>query len=83
MKKQKSTSKLLLGLGVLCAALSISLCPAAGITARAATHDPGIAPCSDNIGYRYYKIGNKWYKQLYNFSKEIWIGDPIYIGEAS
>lgn len=83
MKTKRKTSKLILYLGMLSVALSVFLCPANSITAQAAT-TPGTdiaVPCSDNIGYVYYAIGNKLYKRLWNFSKKIWIGDPIYVGE--
>lgn len=70
-------------LGMLSVALSVFLCPANSITAQAAAA-PGAdiaMPCSDNIDYVYFTAGKKLYKQLYNFSKGVWIGEPIYVGE--
>lgn len=83
MKNKKKTSKLIAYIGMLSVALSIFLCPANSITAQAAT-TPGTniaEPCSDNIGYRFYTIGKKLYKQLYNYSKGVWVGDPIFLCE--
>lgn len=83
MKTKKKNTKLLATLGMLSIALSVFLCPANCITVQAAAA-PGTdiaMPCSDNIGYIFYAVGNKLYKQLYNFSKGVWIGDPIYVGE--
>lgn len=83
MKNKKKTSKLLATFGMLSVALSVFLCPANSITVQAAAAPGGdiAAPCSDNIGYIYYAVGKKLYKQLYNFSTGTWIGEPIYVGE--
>lgn len=82
MKPKKKTSKLIATLGMLSVALSVFLCPAYSITAQAATSDATIAaPCSDNIYYIFYTVGNKIYKRLWNASKGIWVGPPIYVGE--
>ena len=82
MKTKRKASKPLLYLGMLSAALAVFLCPASTIVAQAATSGTEIAmPCSDNIGYRYFTIGKKVYKQLYNYTKEVWIGDPIFVCE--
>lgn len=85
MKTQRKASKLLLTLGALCAAFALSLCPAAGITAQAAAHDPASVamPYSDNIGYRYLRFQTRLYKRLYNYTTNTWIGDWIYVGEVS
>lgn len=81
MKTKKKASKLIASLGMLSVALSIFLCPANCITAQAAAPGGNIAaPCSDNIDYVYYTIGKKLYKQLYNFSTKVWIGEPIFVG---
>lgn len=83
MKTQKKASKLLLTLGALCAAFALSLCPAAGITAQAAAHDPAgaIMPYADNIGYCYLRFENRLYKRLYNYTTRTWIGDWILVDE--
>lgn len=82
MKTKRKAFKPLLYLGMLSVAFTVFLCPATSITAHAATSGTEIAmPCSDNIGYVFFSIGKKLYKQLYNFTKEVWIGDPIYVGE--
>lgn len=82
MKNKKKTSKLFLYLGMLSVALTVFLCPANGITAQAAVPGSEIAmPCHDNIDYRFFVIGNSLYKQLYNYTKGIWVGKPIYVGE--
>lgn len=82
MKNKRKASKLFLYFGMLSVALSVFLCPANCLTVQAAAPGAEIAmPCSDNIGYRFYTIGNKIYKQLYNYTKKVWIGDPIYLGE--
>lgn len=82
MKTKKRTSKLIATLGMLSVALSVFLYPANSITAQAAAPGTDIAmPCSDNIDYVFFTVGNKLYKQLYNFTKKVWIGDPIYVGE--
>lgn len=80
MKSKRKTSKLFLYLGMLSVALTVFLCPANSLTVQAAAPSPEIAvPCSDNIDYIYFTIGNKVYKQLYNFTKGVWIGEPIYV----
>lgn len=84
MKTKRKAFKPLLCLGMLSVALIVFLCPANAITAQAAAA-PGAdiaAPCSDNIGYRFFTIGKKLYKQLYNYTKGVWIGEPIYLGEV-
>lgn len=83
MKTKKKTSKLLATLGMLSVALSVFLCPANSITVQAAATPGGdiAAPCSDNIGYIYFTVGKKVYKQLYNFSTGTWLGEPIFVRE--
>lgn len=80
MKNKRKASKLFLYLGMLSVALTVFLCPANTITAQAAAPGTEIAePCSDNIDYIYFKIDKKLYKQLYNFTKKVWIGEPIFV----
>lgn len=80
MKTKRKTSKLFLYLGMLSVALSVFLCPANSLTVHAAAPGTDIAePYSDNIDYVYFTIGKKLYKQLYNFTKEVWIGEPIFV----
>lgn len=80
MKTKRKTSKLFLYLGMLSVALSVFLCPANSLTVQAAAPGANVAePCSDNIGYRFFIIDNKLYKQLYNYTKGVWIGEPIYV----
>lgn len=83
MKTKRKASKLLLTLGALCAAFALSLCPADGITAQAAAHDPASVamPYSDNIGYRYLRFQTRLYKRLYNYTTNTWIGDWILVEE--
>ena len=80
MKNKRKTSKLFLYLGMLSVALTVFLCPANSLTAQAAAPGPEIAePCSDNIDYVYFTSGKKLYKQLYNFTKGVRIGEPIFV----
>lgn len=83
MKTKKKTSKLIAYLGMLSVALSVFLCPTDSIAAQAAAPRADVVmPCSDNIDYCFYIVGNKIYKQLYNYTKKVWVGDPIYVGEV-
>lgn len=80
MKNKRKASKLFLYLGMLSVALTVFLCPANSLTVQAAAPGAETAePCSDIIGYRYFTSGNKVYKQLYNYTKKVWIGEPIYV----
>lgn len=80
MKTRKKTSKLFLYFGMLSVALTVFLCPANSLTVQAAAPSPEIAaPCSDNLGYIYFTSGKKLYKQLYNYTKGVWIGEPIFV----
>ena len=38
-----------------------------------------IEPRSDVIGWKYKNIDGKLYKRLYNYTKELWIGDWILV----
>lgn len=42
-----------------------------------------IEPRSDVIGWKYKNIDGKLYKRLYNYTKEQWIGDWIYVGNVN
>ncbi|MSS01199.1 hypothetical protein [Floccifex porci] len=42
-----------------------------------------IEPRSDVIDWRYKMENGKLYKRLYNFTKEQWIGDWIYVGNVN
>ncbi len=35
----------------------------------------GISPYADNIGWKYTFINGKLYRRLYNFTKNVWIGN--------
>ncbi len=32
---------------------------------------------ADEIGWKYKKIREKWYKRLYNYTKKCWVGEWI------
>lgn len=61
------------------AAILISMIGGWSITEvqAASMPEPLIETRADDIRYRYKQVNGKLYKRLYNYSKNVWIGDWI------
>lgn len=78
----KKISKITL-MTLLCLLSLLFVAPSFSISANAATPPEGetAEPQADVLEWIYEQRGTKMYKRLYNKSKDIWMGDWIYVCE--
>ena len=81
--KQKKIGKLLGLIGATCLCAGMFFCPATALPAQAAIPNPDVASPNSEIKEWRLKIEDgKIWKRLYNYSRDEWEGDWIYVRDV-
>lgn len=80
MKNQKCLKKIITLSCIFCLSAAAVFSPAATLSVQASTAET-VTPRSDDIRYRFKEENGKLYKRLFNYTRNEWVGDWIYVAD--